>query len=533
MTRSQAFALLLVGALSATGAAGEAPADDCRALRDGAVLSDVTHPKFYVKVYEKSSGNKVHWIFEPAKPRKRGASETPGRESDSPIEEVDAIVDMDSRIYIEFRRDFIRCYADRFETDILVTASTKDGPVEVPGYAVVGEPFKKAPASVLTAEELVGLVIALDGFYKRFTLEPCRAYPDPLARLSSPLQRGILRHVLPARSAIASAVVALLEQDRFLTILSRRGGQSKTIIEGGLRRAREEYLPALGQPITPPERGGDDHQVVPPSDSEQAALAATRGLLDVLRMSSQLLRGLRESACNLTASPSKQLKKACEKYRDAVVAQREGASVRLPPSAEYHALDRAVKDMLVVDLLDMVRDTDILVSATKIAEGEELEITVEAGTEKEAARVLRIRVTAEELGVVRRITDSALFLKRFVDREDQDGDDDVALTPTPGVTLGWTYRARRGALLRFLNPGVGINVSFPAFAPTAQQTDPGASDAESGSRLHVAVGGVVSLFDNAVMVTYGWSLTARQNRTYWGLGFSFGRALTAAREAVE
>ena len=49
---------------------------------------------------------------------------------------------------------------------------------------------------------------------------------------------------------------------------------------------------------------------------------------------------------------------------------------------------------------------------------------------------------------------------------------------------------------------------------------------DSGGDIGVSVGGVATLFDNRLQVTYGWMLSsATEKRAYWGLGFSFVRAV--------
>jgi hypothetical protein len=48
----------------------------------------------------------------------------------------------------------------------------------------------------------------------------------------------------------------------------------------------------------------------------------------------------------------------------------------------------------------------------------------------------------------------------------------------------------------------------------------------------VAVGPVLTLFDNAVQATLGWDLTAPKKQFYWGLGFSFISLVQKAANAA-
>lgn len=64
-------------------------------------------------------------------------------------------------------------------------------------------------------------------------------------------------------------------------------------------------------------------------------------------------------------------------------------------------------------------------------------------------------------------------------------------------------------VLRALSPGIGINTSLVNFGD------------DDATAVQLAVGPILTLFDNRVSVTTGWNLMARERRWYWGLGFSF------------
>src|SRR5690606_37916219 len=98
---------------------------------------------------------------------------------------------------------------------------------------------------------------------------------------------------------------------------------------------------------------------------------------------------------------------------------------------------------------------------------------------------------------------------------------DVEFEPAPGASLTWTWRPRRqqgwkrgfADFFRFLRPGFGVNVSFPRFGiierEEVEQAGGEVTVVTEDSGLDVAAGGVLTLFDNAVVLTIGTALTSR------------------------
>lgn len=101
--------------------------------------------------------------------------------------------------------------------------------------------------------------------------------------------------------------------------------------------------------------------------------------------------------------------------------------------------------------------------------------------------------------------------------------DNVNFRPAPGINYGFTYYNRRSALLRFVEPGFGANLTFLSWD---DRTKIAVSPAESTTvdpavaPLQVGVGFMGSLFDNIVVATIGWNLNVQDQRTYFGVGIS-------------
>jgi len=201
---------------------------------------------------------------------------------------------------------------------------------------------------------------------------------------------------------------------------------------------------------------------------------------------------------------------------------------------------------LIHELVDAV----ILLRQVDARPGDVVTIVIEnAARTGGVPRTLTLRLTVREFGLVQQITDSFLFLRREgaeaselaepdTDVSATDVPRDVDFEPTPGASLTWTYRPREdgnwlNGFMRFLQPGFGVNVSFPRFGTLDVETEEIGTEADPDTAttvvedngLDLAVGALVSLFDGAVMVTLGTPLTSRAegrgSNFYWGLGFSF------------
>jgi hypothetical protein len=231
--------------------------------------------------------------------------------------------------------------------------------------------------------------------------------------------------------------------------------------------------------------------------------------------------------------------------------------------------DPRVMDSVTValarDFIGYLKDTEFLVSQTGAEDGDQIIVVISNNAANASARRdLTIRMQVRRFGFTRRVTDSFLLVKRIgvssSDSTSQPASTQAASSekptsvnfqPVPGVTLGWTYfPARRvgfkgtiSRVLRALHPGIGVNVSFPRFGstittfaptdPNNPNSEPTAVVTQSANRIDVSVGPIVSVFDNAIQLSYGWDLTVSGKRAYWALGFSFVKFLQGAAEAVK
>ena len=111
-----------------------------------------------------------------------------------------------------------------------------------------------------------------------------------------------------------------------------------------------------------------------------------------------------------------------------------------------------------------VPDTMLNLSGLRANDADQIEIRVtNLQTQESLIQILKPRAFGFRVSV----TDSLLFLKRLCVSQ-EDGVDTVNFAPAPGVTYGGTYLSRKGGFIRFLQPGVGLSVSFmnwkdPAF----------------------------------------------------------------------
>jgi hypothetical protein len=221
-----------------------------------------------------------------------------------------------------------------------------------------------------------------------------------------------------------------------------------------------------------------------------------------------------------------------------------------------------LKSRLAAHFVALLKDTYVTVAETGADVGDGIQIVVASrslqdGLADSLPRELHIRMVVRDFGAVQHTSDSFLFLNRLGVRvpPPPSGGTSVADTsaapyrflPTPGVTFGWTLNWRRqwattavSDIIRWLHPGVGINVSFPRFGTkiTAFTPGNGTTPAQAtvtdvdGSRFDLALGAVATFFDGAVQVTYGRTLTASDSPRYWGIGFSFIRVIGAVKSAT-
>ena len=173
------------------------------------------------------------------------------------------------------------------------------------------------------------------------------------------------------------------------------------------------------------------------------------------------------------------------------------------------------------DIYRLVPDTILNLSGLGANDADQIEIRVtNVKTQEALVRILTPRAFGFRVGT----TDSLLFLKRLSisQQDEKDGVDAVNFSPAPGVTYGGTYLSRGSSFVRFLQPGVGLTISFmnwkdPAFNVATGKFVSGTKSSD----VNIGLGAQFSLFNNVLQFSYGANLQVEQNRRYFGIGVSF------------
>jgi hypothetical protein len=225
-------------------------------------------------------------------------------------------------------------------------------------------------------------------------------------------------------------------------------------------------------------------------------------------------------------------------------------------------------DIAVVKLKKMVIPGQIVLAAGKAQDGQSATITVESKGKGAggAGATAVFDVSLRNFGTKVSISPSVLFITRVaVNTADLartkprfTGDTapvsnpiaPVSGAPFPGVSLLFThyhrgvhrveddlkalldkderplyFRARSSKSDKFLNalaPGLGVNTTFMSFSdPRDFDVTTSQFTKTTGSSFQLGVGPVVSLFNNAVQLTYGRNWNVDQRQYYFGMGFGF------------
>jgi hypothetical protein len=169
----------------------------------------------------------------------------------------------------------------------------------------------------------------------------------------------------------------------------------------------------------------------------------------------------------------------------------------------------------------IVPSTEFMLRGTQAGSADSIEIRVTNLMTQESVLVILI---PRQFGFRVRVSDSLMFVKRLgVGAADRAaGIEPFNFGPSPGVTYGGTYLARKNALARFLQPGVGINLLFTRWGQPSFDLATGKFvNGTNGSNIQVGLGCQWSLFGNVLQFTYGANLHVDQKRQYFGIGVSF------------
>ncbi|MDB4881576.1 MAG: hypothetical protein JWL95_342 [Gemmatimonadetes bacterium] len=221
-----------------------------------------------------------------------------------------------------------------------------------------------------------------------------------------------------------------------------------------------------------------------------------------------------------------------------------------------------------------LRETSFSVSSLGAKVGEDILLTLSSTVDGHERRSVTIVLSVAEHGIIPRITDSFLFVRRVgiagtdeaqlvqqyladytklpaVQKQLASNTIEVPLgenyTAAPGVNFGWVYLPRDPddnapwytsafkATLRGIKAGWGINASFPSFSTKQIKVTPATLDAAGKETapdkiegqtiekqsLGLSAGPYLSLFEGALTASYGWNLTTTTKRQYFALGLSF------------
>lgn len=477
---------------------------------------DTNHPKYFVKIYERAEGRRNERSAEENKLVPIFDYDNKEAAAKYVFEAIDAEVDRNSRIVIEFEREWIFKRRECFDAEILITASVKGRNqevrnIEVPGYSLVGKEAKVASVPIGATTELVAIVTeskrALDESLKsieRF-VEECDAGQADCAK------------------AKTSALVKLVD------LIQSNKNQYKVIVGRFADPGSRTLIHELGQ------AAGRDPQVI-----------VQVGADALVSIDSIVALGSVKKCEDTPEDPECQITMATgEKLVDEILTAFE----KLGSFVKTVLRDRTTIDR---NFIGYLKDTSISVPLNAEV-GDQIILRIQNGPNSPQLRELTVGMRVAEFGVVREVSDSFFFIKRLgVSSSDLEsaiagsGMDtgsagatavprEVNFEPAPGVTLAWTFRARKekGQFRRWLTPGFGLNLSFPRFGsnvvsftppdPTMPGSTATAQLGESASDIEVGAGLAVTLFDGALQLTYGSNLNASQDREYWGLGFSFLR----------
>jgi hypothetical protein len=444
---------------------------------------DWNHPKLFLRITELDRKNAGHWVlysdYAPGDVHKR-----------SFYEKTNAAVDINSRMLLEFDRDWLRREGTKVDIALSITAQVKGATevrnIEVPGYSMVGEGKKTSVARIRSASELLTLISELDALSGvRSAVQTLRAHSDSAA------QADLLR-------------IIRLNYVVFDNVLSRLADSAQRGVVVGLG------FIAKRDPDVLMERAGAARKVLAIiRDSVAPRAADAPRLQEFLSVIDPLL-------CLASDLQNEDFKA------------------------------NSMKD-LTDFYLRSLKDSDLLVSLTGAKPGEDIVVTfTNNGGDIDKERSFSIRIRVRRFGLVQSVTDGTFLVKRrhieeslAKGRRDSvvalvrtDGaqreltlQDRVQFDPAGGTTMGWVFNSR-DPILDFFRPGIGVNVSFAKFTETktvfSAKPDTTVEQTSSRSdRIDILAGLTLSLFDNSVQATYGWALTANKPRSYWGIGFSF------------
>jgi hypothetical protein len=187
-----------------------------------------------------------------------------------------------------------------------------------------------------------------------------------------------------------------------------------------------------------------------------------------------------------------------------------------------------LREEILRQLIDRVEPTYINLSSLGLQIGDRLVIDVGTTPPRDsAAAALGHRPWEFEVvrsgwsGILPTVTDGQFFARATMNAEHNS-------SLRSGVTAVWNYYGCSN-FMRTLAPGFGFAALFLQFGNQHPKSD---STHVSGSPFQFGIGPVVTFFNNALQVTYGWNLQSEavltdssnnvisHSRRYWAIGVS-------------
>ena len=504
-------------------------------------------------------------------------------------------VDRRSMIAISFDRAWIARHPE-FEAKIEITGSRNGTNIEVPAYSMVGEEQKVAVAGIRAGEEVISLLCELNA---QGSLVPdvARQIDDWQTAITG--YRTSVDQAAQQRRQTQQVLDAIGDDLRTLRADSQTASRSlanATAQDSVGLRLRADSINTLIRDLVRLQGS-----IQGETGAEAIAKFSARilpGLLSELRLLSTALAPLADTAnlALLTSIGSRVgrqatvLQQVAQNIRgpwlrelersDSTALTPDGITLKMEAAhnivsgleelrkagQQYLALMEADARVLSQDLAQSLKDTQLLLAENNAEAGDRFVIRfVNMGADPTMMREYELDLRVDEFGLVRRVSDSFMFFARHGVNADTarlgqartrvattgrtevvELPVDVTYEPAAGVTLGWTYNARRKsrgyAPFGWLRPGLGLNVSFPKFqtkAVTISRPDPdnpAALDENTeieSNNLDLGVGLVLTLFDNSVFVSAGRNLSADHAQWYHAVGFSFVNLAQKVVQAVD
>ena len=555
---------------------------------NNSAYADPLHPRNYTKVIELEYGignNEYKIIYE---------------STDSNIVEVvNAEVDYRSKIIIQFNKKVIKNLSEKYDGEITITGHVGTRPLEIPGYSVIGEEkrtvsaFIRSGSKVLASidkvlqeyDYLLGYSTVLD--YPIPNEEQIKEYLELLGTEKYQTSIKPKSDDLHIQTLKLDDEIIKLDDEIWELSFSKNSvdKKKKDSIEAKINIISDEIDKIFNEIYTYYDELSETARYIYEMDRlrKNILISYSSMKFDLKYISDSSNKNILEQICRL-AEPEQHpdiINKIIYTLVDSLYSKLEKDSLqgidlrgKSPHqvikkfddltnifNSIYDKLDRfysfnSVDDFMLRErLMSEIKSTEILLEKENVRVGDNILIFVQAKTRKnDLPRTLTISLYVKEFGLVNKISDSFFLVKPLHPSEPDSSKvgesfiDTEQFTPSAGVSYFWTYYNRDADswysdFFRFLNPGFGLNVSFPTYQPKIVRYDTTVVNGkrqliieETENSFNVAFGLVVSLFDNALQFTYGLNLTAGNTwaeRSYFGIGFSFinlGRRITGTSD---